>query len=204
VFAEFRNPVSIITKNHLVTRDAGLLGELAKHQAARVYISVTTLDPKLAVILEPRTSIPARRLAAIETLRAAGVPVTALVAPVIPGLTDHEIPAIVEAVAKAGATGAYMQMVRLPLAVGPLFEKWLEQHFPERKAKVIAEIRAMRGGKLNDPRFGNRMRGAGILAEQTGKLFAVACRRAGLDQPEPELSTGAFRRPNTDPQLPLL
>ena len=194
VLAEFRNPVAIITKNHLVTRDLDLLGELARHEAAAVYLSVTTLHPRLARTMEPRTSQPARRLAAIEALSRAGVPSGVLVAPVIPGLTDHEMPKIVAAAAKAGARFAGYTLLRLPHAVAPLFEAWLAEHRPARKDKVLNRIRAIRGGRLNDPRFGSRMKGEGIFAEQIKDLFALACRKAGITSRGPNLSTAAFRR----------
>ncbi len=145
VLARFRNPVGIITKNALVTRDLDLLGELAAHQAAAVNISVTSLDPKLQRILEPRTSTPRARLDAIAQVRAAGIPVGVMTAPIIPGLTDHEVPAILEAAAEAGAQWAGYTVVRLPYAVAPLFERWLEEHFPERKEKVLGRIRHLRG-----------------------------------------------------------
>ncbi|MBA3473339.1 MAG: radical SAM protein, partial [Rubrobacter sp.] len=137
----------------------------------------------------------ARRLAAIEALAQAGIPVGVMIAPIIPGLTDHEIPALLSAAAEAGAGFAAYTPVRLPYAVRPLFEDWLERHFPERKEKVLNRIRSMRGGKLNDPRFGTRMRGEGIFAEQIGQLFSISCRRAGIDRGRfPKLSTAAFRR----------
>lgn len=196
VLVDFRNPVVIITKNHLVTRDADLLGELARHGAARVFVSVTTLDGSLGRLLEPRASHPGRRLAAIEALSQAGVPTGVLVAPVIPGLTDHELPSIIAAAAQAGARSAGYVTVRLPHGVGPLFEQWLTQHFPERKEKVLQRIRAIRGGKLNDPRFSSRMRGEGIFAEQIESLFALACRKAGIDGRGPSLSIAAFRVPS--------
>lgn len=202
VLAEFRNPVVIITKNHLVTRDIDLLRELAAHRAAAVVLSVTTLDASLQRVLEPRTSVPARRLAAIEALAAAGIPVGVNVAPVIPALTDHEIPSILAAAAKAGATFAGHSVVRLPHAVKELFEAWLQRHFPDRKEKVLNRIREVRGGKLNDPRFGTRMTGEGIYAQQIHDFFRIAARRGGLDGPGPELSTAAFRRP-PGPQLEL-
>jgi DNA repair photolyase len=145
--------------------------------------------------MEPRASHPRERLRAISEAAAAGVPVGVMVAPVIPGLTDHEIPAILEAAAAAGATGAGWVPLRLPGAVAGLFERWLEEHFPERKEKVLARVRALRGGRLNDPRFGSRMRGEGVWAEQLATLFAGARRRHGLDGPRPALSTAAFRRP---------
>jgi len=196
VLTRFRNPVGIITKNRLVTRDVDLLSELAVHHAAAVNISVTSLDPQLQRILEPRTSSPRARLDAVAQLRAAGVPVGVMVAPIIPGLTDHEVPKILEACAEAGAQWAGYTVVRLPLAVAPLFERWLEEHFPGRKEKILGRIRHLRGGeRLNDPRFRSRMHGEGIFAEQISALFAAACRRAGIGQ-RPELSTAAFRRPN--------
>jgi DNA repair photolyase len=202
VLAEFRNPVVIITKNRLVTRDQDLLADLAAHRAAAVFLSVTTLDPALARILEPRASVPAFRLSAIASLAAAGVPVGVLVAPVIPGLTDHELPAIVAAAAEAGAQFAGFTPLRLPLGVGPLFEDWLTRHFPDRKEKVLHRVRALRGGRLNDSQFGSRMRGKGEFAEMIGQLFAVACRKAGLEGRGTGLSTEAFRKPG-EKQLSL-
>jgi len=196
VLARFRNPVGIITKNQLVTRDLDLLVELAAHQAAAVNISITSLDPKLQRVLEPRTSTPRARLQAIRELRAAGIPVGVMSAPVIPGLNDHEVPAILEAAGEAGARFAGYTVVRLPYAVAPLFERWLEEHFPDRKEKVLGRIRHLRGGeKLNDPRFKTRMRGEGIFAEQIRDLFTVGCKRAGMHD-RPVLSTAGFRRPN--------
>jgi DNA repair photolyase len=195
VLAEFRNPVAIITKNHLVTCDIDFLSELARHNAAVVNVSITTLDPALTPTLEPRASLPAHRLAAVRELSAAGIPVNVMVAPVIPAITDHEMPRIIEAAAEAGAVSAGFVPVRLPWAVAPLFENWIERHFPDRKEKVLNRIREMRGGKLNDPNFGSRMRGEGIFAEQIGQMFHVACRRAGLPKREVHLSTAAFRRP---------
>lgn len=202
VLAEFRNPVAIITKNHLVTRDIDLLGELAQHNAATVNVSITTLDATLTPRLEPRASLPQFRLAAVRELSAAGIPVNVMIAPVIPAITDHEMPHIVEAVAEAGAVSAAFVFVRLPWAVAPLFENWVTRHFPDRKEKVLNRIREMRGGKLNDPNFGSRMRGQGIFAEQIGQMFDVACRRAGLPKRKVELSTAAFRVP-AGPQLTL-
>ncbi len=195
VLAEFRNPVGIVTKNHLVTRDLDLLGELARHDAAAVFLSVTTLDGELARTLEPRATQPAGRLAAVEALAGAGVPVGVLVAPVIPGLTDHEMPSILAAAARAGAAYAGYVLLRLPLAVGPLFEQWLTRHYPEKKDKVLGRIRDTRGGKLYDPRFGSRMKGEGTLAELIEDIFQVACRKAGIKGRGLKLSAAAFRRP---------
>ncbi|HEX2644532.1 MAG TPA: PA0069 family radical SAM protein [Thermoanaerobaculia bacterium] len=195
VLAEFRNPVGVITKNELVTRDIDHLSELARHDAVMVYLSITTLDADLARRMEPRASHPRDRLKAIERLAAAGIPTGVNIAPVIPGLTDHEVPQILEAAAAAGARSAGMLPVRLPGAVAGLFETWLEEHFPDRKEKVLHRIQSMRGGRLNDPRFGSRMKGEGIFAEQIRGLFHTYRRRYGLDQPRPRLSTAAFRRP---------
>jgi DNA repair photolyase len=194
VLAKFRNPVAIITKNRLVTRDIDLLGELARHKASAVNVSVTSLDPNIQRVLEPRTSSPKARLEAVAMLRAGGIPVGVMVAPVIPGLTDHEVPRIVAACAKAGAQFAGYTIVRLPWAIAPLFEHWLDEHFPEKKEKVLQRIRHIRAGKLNDPRWGTRTRGEGVFAEQIRSMFEVACRRAGMNE-RPKLSTAAFRRP---------
>ncbi len=202
VLAECRNPVCIVTKNALVTRDLDLLGELARHRAAAVFISLTTLDAELRRVLEPRTSPPAARLAAIRALDEAAVPVGVLTAPVIPGLTDHEIPALLRAAAQAGARFAGYIVLRLPHAVAPLFEAWLERHAPETKDRVLSRLRALRGGKLYDAAFGERMTGRGIFADQIAHLFDVACRRFGLADAAPALSCAAFRRPST-PQLEL-
>jgi DNA repair photolyase len=195
VLAEFRNPVGIITKNYLVTRDLDLLRELASHQAAMVHLSVNSLDSELARRLEPRAASPRLRLAAIEALSKAGVPVGVLVAPVIPALNDHEIPAVLAAAKSAGAGWAGTEILRLPLTVAPVFEKWVDQTFPEKKDKIFGRIRAIRGGKLNDPRFGSRMRGEGIFAEQISRMFHVARKKVGLAENSPVLSTAAFRRP---------
>jgi DNA repair photolyase len=201
VLVRFRNPVGIITKSQLVTRDTDLLVELTAHGAAAVNISVTSIDPKLQRVLEPRASAPRARLEAIAHLRRAGVPVGVMVAPIIPGLTDHEVPAILQACADAGAQFAGYVVVRLPHAVAPLFERWLTEHFPDRKDRVLGRIRHLRGGRLNDPRFKDRMRGEGIFAEQIRGLFHAGCKRAGLGE-RPRLSTAGFRRPNE--QLRLL
>jgi DNA repair photolyase len=194
VFTEFRNPTGIITKNHLVTRDIDLLKELAAINAAMVLVSITTLDSNLTRVMEPRTSVPARRLAAVEALSNAGIPVGVLMAPIIPGLTDHEIPAVIKAAADAGAIDVAYTMLRLPFVLAPMFENWLMRHFPDRKEKVLNRIRSLRDGKLNDPNFGSRMRGQGIWADQVKTMFATAKRIAGLDEQKmPKLSTESFR-----------
>jgi DNA repair photolyase len=201
VFAEFRNPVGLVTKNALVARDADLLGELAKFDAAQAFVSVTSLDAKLAGILEPRASAPQARLRAIRELRAAGVPVGAMIAPIIPGLNDHEAPAILEAVADAGATTAFYVVLRLPLGLKELFTDWLARHFPERVDKVLGRIRDTRGGELNDSRFGNRMRGEGLWADAFSKLFRVSRSKAGLADRLPPMSGAHFRKPGTQMTL---
>jgi DNA repair photolyase len=193
--AEFRNPVGIVTKNHLVTRDIDHLRELAKYKAAGVGISITTLDGELTKILEPRASTPNRRLAAIEELSAAGIRVRVMVSPIIPGLNDHEIPAILAAARKAGARFASYILLRLPLAVAPIFTAWLDDHRPGEKEKILGRIRELRGGALNVSRFKERQRGAGPAADQISQLFSVAKRRAGFTDPDEPLLADSFRVP---------
>lgn len=195
VLAEFRNPAGIVTKNHLVTRDIDVLQELARYNAMAVFVSLTTLDATLAQNMEPRASLPQHRLAAIQKLHAAGIPVGVMLAPMIPGLTDHEIPTLLDAAVKAGAQYAAYVPIRLPYAVKDLFVRWIEQHFPGRKDKVLNRIRAMRGGKLNDPNFESRMTGEGLFADQMEALFEVAARKAGLAGRRLELSVASFRVP---------
>lgn len=201
VFAEFRNPVGLVTKNALVARDADLLGGLAKFDSAHAFVSVTSLDPKLASILEPRASAPAARLRAIRELADAGVPVGAMIAPIIPGLNDHEAPAILQAVAEAGATTAFYVLLRLPLGLKGLFEDWLARHFPDRVDKVLGRIRDTRGGELNDSRFGHRMRGEGLQAEAFNQLFRVSRAKAGLKDRLPPMSNEHFRKPGQQATL---
>ena len=169
-----------------------------------VYISLTTLDSELARKLEPRASSPTMRLRAISKLRAAGVRVGVSTAPMIPGLNDHELPALLSAAADAGAETAFYTAVRLPWGVADVFSDWLEQHVPGQKDKVLGRIREMRGGKLNDSTFGDRMRGSGIVADELNSLFRVSARRAGLDKVPAPLSTADFRRPSLDGQMTLL
>lgn len=195
VCAEFRQPVAIVTKNALVSRDADVLGDLARARAAMVLVTVTTLDTGLAGRLEPRASRPTARLRAISALAAAGVPVGVLIAPVIPGLTEHEIPGIVRAAAEAGATfGGYL-VLRLPHAVKDIFRDWLAVHEPGKSTRVLERVRDLRGGELNVSEWGVRMKGEGIHAEQICALFATAARRHGLVRDRPVLNSAAFRRP---------
>jgi DNA repair photolyase len=196
VLSRFRNPVAIITKNRLVTRDVDLLRELAAHHGVAVNISVTSLDSNLQRVLEPRTSSPQARLDAISQLCSAGIPTGVMVAPIIPGLTDHEVPTIMEACAKAGAQFAGYTIVRLPWAVAPLFEHWLEEHFPERKEKVLGRIRDLRNNRLNNFQWHTRMTGEGIFAEQIASMFLVSCRRNRMCA-RPKLSCASFERPTT-------
>ena len=198
VLAEFRNPLVIVTKNRLVTRDIDILRKLAEHGAASVYLAVTTLDPELARVMEPRATMPAGRLAAIRELADAGIPTGVLLAPVILGLTDFEMPAILAAAREAGAWNAGYTMLRLPHGLGDLFTNWLDQHFPEKKDKILSRIRDMRGGELNDPRFGTRMKGEGIIADTVRQIFEVTRKRLNFPGKR-KLSTAAFRRPNETP-----
>jgi DNA repair photolyase len=197
VLAEFRQAVTIVTKNRLVTRDIDLLGELAAHQAAGVMLSITTLDSDLAGKLEPRTSRPAAKLEAIRNLTDAGIPAGVLIGPVIPGLTEHEMPAILEAAACAGARHAGYILLRLPFAVAELFEEWLDRHRPAAKEKILGRIRSTRDGRLNDPRFGSRMRGQGPIADLIRQVFYVNCRKLGLNQRPWPVSAEAFVRPSS-------
>ena len=202
VCAEFRQPISIVTKNALVTRDRDLLATLARHQATAVYVSITTLDSDLAGQLEPRASRPAARLRAIRELTAAGIPVGVMVAPVLPGLTDHEMPAILDAAATAGATRAGYIVLRLPHAVKDVFLQWLDDHAPTKKARILDRLRQLRGGQLNVSEWGTRLKGEGLFADQIRDLFRATTRRAGLNEERHPLSTAAFRRPGGE-QLSL-
>jgi DNA repair photolyase len=204
VFADFRNPVGVITKSALVVRDADVLAALARHDAVHVMLSITTLDADLAARMEPRTARPERRLEAIRSLREADVPASVMVGPVIPGLNDREIPAILAAAAAAGALGASWVLLRLPRPVDELFGRWLEEHYPERATHVMNRIRDTRAGKTSDSTFGRRQRGAGEYAAQIAQLFAAAARRSGLDGDAPPLETRHFRRPAAGGQLSLL
>ena len=195
VLAEFRNPAAVITKNHLVTRDIDVFRVLAEHHAIHVMVSVTTLNDELANVMEPRAARPQRRLDAIRELSAAGIPVGVMVAPIIPGLTDHEAPAILKAAAAAGATTAGRTVVRLPHGVKDLFADWLAVHAPDRRDKVLNHIRDVRGGKLNESTFGTRMTGEGPIAESIHQMFDLHKRRLGFKRGA-DLSIAAFRNPD--------
>jgi DNA repair photolyase len=203
VLAEFRNPVRIVTKNYLVTRDLDILRELAVFDAAFVHLSITTLDAGLARRLEPRASLPRHRLEAIERLSSGGIPAGVLVAPVIPGLNDREIPAILSAARRAGAKSAEYSLLRLPYGVKDIFSQWLAQHLPQSRERILGRIRDVRGGALNDSRFGKRMRGEGAQADTIRRLFNVCVAREGLNTESFQLSAAAFRNP-AGQQLELL
>ena len=199
-----RHPVAIVTKSRLVLRDLDLLAPMAEARLVKVLVSVTTLDRTLARTMEPRAATPARRLEAVRGLAAAGVPTGVLAAPMIPALNDDELEAILEASAKAGASSAGYVLLRLPLEIGPLFEEWLEAHFPDRKARVLNLVRETRGGRLYESAFGLRQKGRGVYAELLKRRFALACKRLGLNKSDWALDTTQFRRPAVDePQLSL-
>jgi DNA repair photolyase len=196
VLSEFQHPVTIVTKANLIERDLDILAPMARNNLASVHVSVTTLDSDLKRILEPRAPAAAARLRAIRNLHAAGVPVGALVAPVIPAVNDHEIEHILEAVAAAGAGRAAYVMLRLPLEVKELFREWLECHYPLRATHVMSLVRDIRGGRDNDPRFGSRMVGTGAFAELVQRRFDLACRRLALNSGRRQaLDTTQFRVP---------
>ncbi len=195
VLAECRQPVNVITKNALIQRDIDLLQELAAHSAVAVAVSVTTLDRKLAATMEPRAASPRRRLETIRKLSDAGVPVMVMAAPVVPALTDHELPAILEAAAEAGAKRAGMVVLRLPWQVKAVFTEWLERVMPERAAHVQSALRECYGGKLYDADWSVRGKGKGARAEQIRQSFRVFAKRFGLNRVRGGLSGEGFRRP---------
>ena len=195
VLAEHDHPVTIVTKSALVTRDLDLLAPMARRRLAAVYVSLTTLDPALARTMEPRAAAPARRVETLAAVGAAGVPTGVLASPIIPGLNDSELESILEAAAGAGVRTAAYLLVRLPHEVEQIFVEWLETSFPTRAAKVLHQLREMRGGALNDPRFGSRFTGQGPLAELLQRRFEVACRRLGFEDDRAELDCSSFRAP---------
>ncbi len=204
VCLEARHPVTITTKSDRVLRDLDLLEELARHQLVAVALSVTSLDPELSGKLEPRAASPQKRLLALGKLSAAGVPTHCSVAPVIPAVTDEFMERIVEAAARAGVQSCGWIMLRLPHEVAPLFREWLDAHFPDRADKVMAIVRSVRNGRVNDPQFFSRMRPSGVWADLFRTRFRIACRRAGLGRASFPLKTDAFRQPQSSSQLRLL
>ncbi|MEP2717524.1 PA0069 family radical SAM protein [Pseudophaeobacter sp.] len=195
VLRDFNHPVAIVTKGSLIERDIDILAEMAAKGLARVGISVTTLDPDLSRRMEPRAPTPARRLAVINRLSQAGIPVRLMTSPIVPGLTDHELEALLAAGAEAGADAASWIMLRLPREVSVLWQDWLAEHEPHRAAKVMARLREMHGGRDYDPRWGQRMRGEGEYAGMIGRRFDAACKRLGLDRSSSALRSDLFRRP---------
>ena len=206
VLAELGNPVHLITKNSLITRDIDVLQRLRDKSCVRAHISITSLDPELSRIMEPRAAQPARRLETIKRLVEAGIPVTVMAAPMIPGLNEHELPAIVQAAAAAGADHAGYILLRLPGAVQEIFVGWLEQNFPDRKEKILNKIRSLRNGKLNDSEFFTRFRGTGPLQAHLEQLYRIALKKAGLEERPAPLSLDNFcrpKKPRKDGQLEL-
>ena len=195
VLGETRHPLTITTKSDRVLRDLDLLAPMAAQGLAGVALSITSLDPKIAATLEPRAPHPERRLKAVRALADAGVPVYVSIAPVIPAITDHELEHLVERAAEAGARACFFIPVRLPHEVAPLFRAWLDTHFPDRAAKVMATIHSLRGGRDNDPNFFTRMQGAGPWADLMRTRFRIAVRKHGLDQRSAPLRTDLFRPP---------
>mgnify|MGYP006280957127 FL=1 len=195
VLSAWRHPVTIVTKGALVTRDLDLLGEMGRAGLARVSVSLTTMDSRLSRAMEPRAASPEARLRAIAALARAGVPTGAMIAPIVPALTDHEIEALMEAAARAGAGRADYVLLRLPGEVRGLFEEWLAEAVPDRAARVMNRVRELRGGRENDPRFGSRMRGEGVWADLIRRRFAAATRRFGLTRDWPPLRTDLFGPP---------
>jgi DNA repair photolyase len=197
VLSDFNNPVGIVTKNQLVARDIDILGDMAKRNLAEVFLSVTTLDKALARDMEPRASAPHRRLAAIRALADAGVPVGVMAAPMIPGLNDHEMEAILEAAKEAGATRAGFTVLRLPLEIKDLFQEWLKEHRPDRAERVLSLIRQMRGGALYQSSFGVRMKGEGPIAQLLSARFSAAVKRLGLNLIRYRLDASRFSVPES-------
>ncbi|MCG8450435.1 MAG: PA0069 family radical SAM protein, partial [Pirellulales bacterium] len=195
VAAECRQPIAIVTKNALVARDLDLLRTMARGNTVRVALSITTLDEKLARVMEPRTSSPQARLRTIEQLSTAGVSTIVMIAPVIPALNDSEIPAILRAARDAGAQGAAYVLLRLPTTVGEVFFDWLQRQLPNQAEKIRSRIRATRGGRINSARFGERMRGTGAIAEQIHDTFQFFAKRYGLTKKLPPLDVSQFQPP---------
>jgi DNA repair photolyase len=193
--------VAIVTKGTLIERDLDILGPMAAEGLVRVGISVTTLRDEVARSMEPRVPRPARRLETIRRLSAAGVPVRVMVSPVVPGLTEEEVEAVLDAGREAGARSASWIMLRLPREVSPLVQEWLCEHFPDRAGRVMARLREMHGGKDYDARWGHRMRGEGAYAEMIGKRFRLAVKRLGLAERQPALRCDLFAVPGAQMSL---
>ena len=199
VLSEHRHPFSIITKSSGIERDIDLLGPLARANLVAVYVSIPTLDPALARMMEPRATAPERRLRTIERLAQAGIPVGVSVSPVIPFLNEPELERVLERARDAGARTAFSTVLRLPWEVNPLFQQWLQAHFPERAARVMARVRDLRGGRDNDSRFGQRMSGQGVWSQLLAQRFEKSSQRLGLSRERVALDFSQFRRPVAQP-----
>jgi DNA repair photolyase len=205
VLRDFNHPFSLVTKSALVIRDLDIIAPMAEKDLVRVFVSITTLDRHLANTMEPRASTPTRRLAAVKALNDAGVPTGVMAAPMIPALNDDELEAILEAAKEAGARSAGYTLLRLPYEIKDLFAEWLETHAPLKAKHVLNLVRETRGGKLNDPRFGSRMRGEGPYAQLLRKRFALACQRLGLNKNDWNPDLSLFKvPPRAGDQLSLL
>ncbi len=204
VLQAFNHPVAIVTKGAMIERDIDILADMATRGLVRVGVSVTTLDADLSRRMEPRVPVPARRLATIRRLSEAGIPVRIMTSPLVPGLTDHELEALLAAGQEAGADAASWIMLRLPREVSELWQDWLQEHEPDRAAKVMARLREMHGGRDYDPRWGHRMRGEGEYADMIARRFRLACKRLGLAERSPPFRTDLFAKPaQTGDQLSL-
>ena len=201
VLARHDHPLTIVTKSAAVTRDLDLLAPMAERRLAAVAVSITTLDPALARRMEPRAAAPHRRLEALQALAEAGIPTVVMVAPIIPGLTDHETERILEAAAAKGAWRATYTLLRMPHEIKELFRNWLLHHEPLKADRILSLHRQCRGGRLNDPRFGHRMRGEGTYADLIARRFQLARNRLGLDRDIPDLRTDLFKRPGDQLRL---
>ena len=202
VLSAYRNPCVIITKNALVSRDIDIFDQMAAYDGISVNVSITTLDNDLARTMEPRASQPRLRLRAVEMLAQRNIPVGIMIGPVLPGLTDHEIPAILKAASESGARSAHYTMLRLPYGVKDLFKTWLETNYPDKAQKVIHHVQSVRNGKMNDANFGSRMRGEGVYADHVANIFSLFKKKYGLNR-RVSLSTNHFRRPAAEGQMDL-
>ncbi len=198
---EYKQPIGMITKNALILRDLDILQEMAKHNLCMVYVSINSLNEKLRQAMEPRTTTAKQRLKVVEDLSKAGIPIGVMVAPLVPGLSDHEIPAVLKAVANAGASSAGYTVVRLNGAIAQIFEDWLHKNYPDRFEKVWHMIQSCHGGKVNDSVFGERMHGVGNISQMINDTFRLHCRLNGLNQKQIKLDRSQFKIPTAQTSL---